>query len=79
MFEIYRLTTPVLKQICAVLDLERNGVKDEVVNRVIEFLMEPKDSGKSLPAKKSECIWYLQSITVSMLSFIFYQLLLILL
>lgn len=28
------------------LDLEKKGVKDEIVQRIIDFLLEPKDSGK---------------------------------
>lgn len=35
-----------LKSICEMLDLEKKGSKDEIVERVIEFLLEPKDSGK---------------------------------
>ncbi|CAM9641303.1 unnamed protein product [Lampetra planeri] len=34
---------------CDVLDLEKGGNKDEVVARIMEFLLQPKSSGKSLP------------------------------
>lgn len=36
-----------LKSICEMLDLEKKGTKDEVAERVLEFLLEPKDSGKA--------------------------------
>lgn len=35
-----------LKSICEMLDLEKKGTKDEIIERIVEFLMEPKDSGK---------------------------------
>lgn len=35
-----------LKIICEMLDLEKKGNKEEIAERVIEFLIEPKDSGK---------------------------------
>lgn len=28
------------------LDLEKKGNKDDVVERIVDFLLEPKDSGK---------------------------------
>lgn len=37
-----------LKSICEMLDLEKKGAKDEIIERVIEFLLEPKDSGKAV-------------------------------
>lgn len=35
-----------LKSICEMLDLEKKGSKDEIIERIVEFLIEPKDSGK---------------------------------
>lgn len=35
-----------LKSICEMLDLEKKGNKDEIIERVVDFLLEPKDSGK---------------------------------
>jgi len=35
-----------LKSICEMLDLEKKGVKDEIAERIVDFLLEPKDSGK---------------------------------
>ncbi|XP_046578055.1 protein DEK-like [Haliotis rubra] len=49
---IGKLTLPVLKTICEVLDLERSGVKDDVVQRVMDFLMNPSDSGRKVPEPK---------------------------
>ncbi|KAF5297136.1 hypothetical protein FQA39_LY02716 [Lamprigera yunnana] len=37
-----------LKSICEMLDLEKKGSKDEIIERVIHFLLEPKDSGKAI-------------------------------
>ncbi|XP_078395410.1 protein DEK-like isoform X2 [Cetorhinus maximus] len=44
----------VLKVICTVLDLERKGTKDEIVSKILNFLMKPKASGKSLPKPKKK-------------------------
>lgn len=35
-----------LKIVCEMLDLEKKGNKEEVSERILEFLIEPKDSGK---------------------------------
>lgn len=35
-----------LKSICEMLDVEKKGNKEEIIERVIDFLIEPKDSGK---------------------------------
>lgn len=35
-----------LKSICEMLDLEKRGSKDEIAERIVEFLIDPKDSGK---------------------------------
>ncbi|XP_069074338.1 protein DEK [Pleurodeles waltl] len=45
----------MLKVICEVLDLERSGSNGELITRIMNFLMEPKPSGKPLPksAKKT--------------------------
>jgi len=47
----------MLKCICQTLDIERSGKKEEIVERIMNFLKEPKDSGKPLTAsaKKREC------------------------
>ncbi|XP_068093061.1 protein DEK [Hyperolius riggenbachi] len=43
-----------LKNICAVLDLEKSGVNQELISRIMTFLMEPKSTGKALPKSKSK-------------------------
>ncbi|XP_008196366.1 protein DEK isoform X2 [Tribolium castaneum] len=35
-----------LKSICEMLDLQKTGSKDDIVERILDFLLEPKDSGK---------------------------------
>jgi len=47
----------MLKSICETLDIERAGKKDEIIEKIISFLMKPKSSGKPLPSstKKREC------------------------
>lgn len=35
-----------LKSICEMLDLDKKGTKEELADRICEFLLEPKDSGK---------------------------------
>ncbi|GFT70313.1 protein DEK [Nephila pilipes] len=49
---VEKLTTTVLKRVCELLDLERSGTKEEIVLRILDFLMDPKDSGKSVKTKK---------------------------
>lgn len=39
----------VLNLFCGLLALEKKGKKDELVDRILEFLMEPQDSGKKVP------------------------------
>ena len=47
----------MLKYYLNMLDLDRGGKKEDVVERIVNFLMEPKSSGKPLPssAKKGMC------------------------
>ena len=49
-----RFTVSMLKAVCDVLDLEKNGTKDSVVARIIDFLFCPKSSGKALPQSKKQ-------------------------
>lgn len=35
-----------LKSICEMLDLDKKGNKEEISERIVDFLIEPKDSGK---------------------------------
>lgn len=43
---------PQLKAICEVLDLEKKGTKEEVADRVMDYCMCPKSSGKKVPQSK---------------------------
>lgn len=46
----------MLKPVCELLDIERGGKKDDILERILDFLLNPKDSGKKVPEKKkSEC------------------------
>jgi hypothetical protein len=46
-----------LKQMCEILDIERGGNKSDIIERIVCFLAEPKDSGKALPGEfHSVCI-----------------------
>ncbi|XP_077432035.1 protein DEK-like isoform X2 [Vanacampus margaritifer] len=46
-------TNTKLKHVCGVLDLEKKGTQAELVDRIMTFLLEPKNSGK-LPMKKKK-------------------------
>lgn len=43
---IQKLEIKQLKSICEMLDLQKSGNKEEISNRILDFLLEPKDSGK---------------------------------
>jgi len=47
----------MLKSICETLDIERGGKKEDIMDRMMTFLLKPKSSGKPLPSstKKREC------------------------
>ncbi|RXM98176.1 Protein DEK [Acipenser ruthenus] len=47
-----RYTNAVLKTICGTLDLEKSGKNDDLISRIMTFLMKPKSSGKPLPRSK---------------------------
>lgn len=42
----HKMEIKQLKSVCEMLDLLKSGTKDELVTRIVEFLLEPKDSGK---------------------------------
>ncbi|KAJ8975531.1 hypothetical protein NQ317_003872 [Molorchus minor] len=46
-FSIHKYELKHLKSICEMLDLQKNGTKDDITERIIDFLLEPKDSGKA--------------------------------
>lgn len=43
-----------LKGVCGVLDLEKKGTHSDLVDRILTFLISPKNSGKRLPTKKKK-------------------------
>ncbi|XP_035529116.1 protein DEK, partial [Morone saxatilis] len=45
-------TNSILKVVCGVLDLEKKGTQSDLVDRIMNFLIAPKNSGKRLPVKK---------------------------
>uniref|UniRef100_A0A8P4K799 DEK proto-oncogene n=1 Tax=Dicentrarchus labrax TaxID=13489 RepID=A0A8P4K799_DICLA len=45
-------TNPILRFVCGVLDLEKKGTHSDLVDRIMNFLIAPKNSGKRLPVKK---------------------------
>ena len=49
-----KLTASVLKKVCLILDIERGGTKEEIVNRIMAFLLNPEDSGKKVPSSKKK-------------------------
>ena len=42
-----------LKLMCETLDIERGGTKENIVERIIDFLMSPHTSGKPLKQNKA--------------------------
>ncbi|XP_069127564.1 protein DEK-like isoform X2 [Argopecten irradians] len=52
MASLVRYTMAALKQICMILDLERKGTKEQIMERIMMFCLSPKDSGKKVPKPK---------------------------
>ncbi|XP_049763065.1 protein DEK-like [Schistocerca nitens] len=44
-----KMEVSVLKTICCILDVEKKGKRDELVERILTFLLEPKSSGAPVP------------------------------
>ncbi|XP_054273897.1 protein DEK-like isoform X1 [Macrosteles quadrilineatus] len=44
-----KVTVVHLKNVCNILDIERSGSKDELIERILKFITCPVDSGKKLP------------------------------
>ena len=40
------MTLPGLKVLCEILDISKSGTKEEIIERLLEFLSRPLDSGK---------------------------------
>lgn len=45
---VHKMEVKQLKSVCEMLDLPKSGSKDELVSKIVDFLIEPKDSGKSV-------------------------------
>lgn len=48
----FRMVGKDLKVICEALDLERSGIHSALVDRIMQFCVEPKDNGKKHPKPK---------------------------
>ncbi|XP_072249551.1 protein DEK isoform X2 [Leuresthes tenuis] len=48
------LTNSKLKVVCTVLDLEKKGTHSDLIDRILSFLIAPKNSGKRVPVKKKK-------------------------
>lgn len=50
-----RFTVDSIKRLCEILDIEKKGKKEEILDRIMDFLMKPKASGNPLskPKKKT--------------------------
>ncbi|XP_068678494.1 protein DEK-like [Montipora foliosa] len=56
-FNVERFTNDGLKRLCEIFDLEKKGKRSDLQEKVMDFLMSPKSSGRPAPqpkAKKSE-------------------------
>ncbi|XP_015754337.1 PREDICTED: protein DEK-like [Acropora digitifera] len=56
-FNVERFTNDGLKRLCEIFDLEKKGKRNDLQEKVMDFLMSPKSSGRPAPqpkAKKSE-------------------------
>jgi len=51
---IERMVAPDLKFVCGILGLEKKGDKNATIEKLIEYLMEPKDIERSIPTQKSK-------------------------
>ncbi|XP_064626559.1 protein DEK-like [Lineus longissimus] len=48
-----KLQVTELKRVAGILDQERTGSREEIAERCMQFLLNPKDSGKPIPQKKT--------------------------
>jgi len=51
---VEKFTVPGLKFVCEILDQEKSGTKAELEDRLMEYLMEPRSSGKPVPGKRKK-------------------------
>lgn len=53
---MYRMTMTQMKVFCKVLDIEYAKTKEDFVNKILDFLMLPKSSGKAMPKSPSKFV-----------------------
>lgn len=44
---MHKFEVKQLKSICEMLELQKTGTKDDLIEKILDFLIEPKDSGKT--------------------------------
>jgi len=49
-----RLKNAELKNICQILGLERSGVRPDIMDRILDFIVKPEDHGKKPPSDKKK-------------------------
>jgi len=54
MKSLIKLGAAELKKICHVLDLTKEGTKEDICKRILEFLVKPEPSGRTPPDKKAK-------------------------
>ena len=47
-----KMHLPMLKKLCEIVDIERGGTKQAVMDRMMDFLMKPTKSNLKVPEKK---------------------------
>lgn len=52
--QLSKNTIAGLKKMCKILDLERGGSKEDILNKLMDFLLAPKSSGESVPKPKKK-------------------------
>ncbi|XP_030839441.1 protein DEK [Strongylocentrotus purpuratus] len=50
---LVKFTMEGIKEICTILDVEKKGNKDVIMERIMEFCLNPQPSGRKLPRKVS--------------------------
>lgn len=48
---LVRFTVEGMKELCTILDVEKKGTKDKMMDRIMEFCLNPQSSGRPIPEK----------------------------
>lgn len=67
---VHKMEIKQLKSVCEMLDLPKSGTKDELVSRIVDFLIEPKDSGKPVDGGRPKRSAAVKANNRGMLNFI---------